>query len=538
MHAADRLDGLGTHLVADADCADEDEAARRKRAVRRNRALIDGERQHADGTRRKSVDTVRDRRPIRQRLLLAVRIVIRVAEREDFLGCALRQGHAVLARDLGQGILVLAAKRHGVLDLLVHLRAVCRDEAEDRVLRRIAADSLLAVDDGARIVAHAEVHELLKSRAQLAVSDILRARTVDESDGFELSLRDRARLIAEKEVQAARRLDARDLSDEHVVFEHLAHVLRRDDGDHQRQTLGHGDDDDDDGEHDGVDEVMRDDEPVRTVRHDTRHIEAVVDDEALKHEGDGDRHAADVAEVADLMREVRELHLEWRVAILVRLQLARDLAVERLVAERRRAHHSVAAADDGAAEHFVRVEEVRAFLRFLIALCRRRLCRFLRLAVQYRLIDLNRAVANDAVRRDLVARLQQHEIAHDDLVDGNLRQRAVAVDLTLNERRFLLQLLERILVLILRIRRDRRREDHGERNARGLIPCDLPEDRKDDVDDERHAENLDDRIVKTPLELLPEALAFLLRDAVRTVPLARRAHLFICQTLNLHKRSP
>ena len=64
---------------------------------------------------------------------------------------------------------------------------------------------------------------------------------------------------------------------------------------------------------------MRDDEPVRTVRYDTRHIEAVVDDEALKHEGDGDCHAADVAEVADLMREVRELHLEWRVAILIRL---------------------------------------------------------------------------------------------------------------------------------------------------------------------------------------------------------------------------
>ena len=406
------------------------------------------------------------------------------------------------------------------------------------MLRRVAADGFPAVDDGARIVAHAEVHELLKSRAQLAVSGILRARTVDESDGFELSLRDRARLVTEKEVQAARRLDARDLPHEHVVLEHLAHVLRRDDGDHQRQTLGHGDDDDDDGEHDGVDEVMRDDEPVRTVRHDTRHIEAVVDDEALKHEGDGDRHAADVAEVADLMREVRELHLQGRIAILIRLQFARDLAVERLVAERRRAHHSVAAADDGAAEHLVRMEEVRAFLRFLIALCRRRLCRFLRLAVQYRLIDLNRAVANDAVRRDLVARLQQHEIAHDDLVDGNLRQRAVAVHLTLDERRFLLQLLERILVLILRIRRDRRREDHGERDAHGLVPCDLPKDRENDVDGERHAENLDDRIVKAPLELLPEALALLLRDAVRTVPLARRAHLFICQTLNLHIISP
>ena len=317
------------------------------------------------------------------------------------------------------------------------------------MLRRVAADGFPAVDDGARIVAHAEVHEFLESRAQLAVSGILRACTIDESDGFELSLRDRARLVTEKEVQAARRLDARDLPHEHVVLEHLAHVLRRDDGDHQRQTLGYGDDDDDDGEHDRVDEVMRDDEPVRTVRYDTRHIEVVVDDEALKHEGDGDCHAADVAEVADLMREVRELHLQGRIAILIRLQFARDLAVERLVAERRRAHHSVAAADDGAAEHLVRVQKVRAFLRFRIALCRRRLRRFLRFAVQYRLIDLDRAVTNHAVRGDLVARLQEHEIAHDDLVDRNLRQRAVAVHLTLNERRFLLQLLEGILVLIL-----------------------------------------------------------------------------------------
>ena len=238
------------------------------------------------------------------------------------------------------------------------------------------------------------------------------------------------------------------------------------------------------------------------------------------------------------MREVRELHLEWRIAILVRLQFAGDLAVERLVAERRRAHHGVAAADDSAAEHLVRVEEIRAFFRFRVALRSRRLRRFLRLAVQYRLIDLDRAVTDDAVRRDLVARLQQHEIAHDDLVDGNLRQRAVAVHLTLDQRRFLLQLLERILVLVLRIRRDRRREDHGERDAHGLVPCDLPEDRENDVDGERHAENLDDRIVKAPLELLPEALALLLRDAVRTVPLARDTHLFICQTLNLHIISP
>ena len=226
------------------------------------------------------------------------------------------------------------------------------------MLRRVAADGFPAVDDGARIVAHAEVHELFKSRAQLVVSGILHTRAVDEGDGFELSLRDRARLVAEKEIQAACRLDARDLPYEHVVLEHLAHVLRRDDGDHQRQSLGHGDDDDDDGEHDRVDEVMRDDEPVRTVRHDACHVEAVVDDEALKHESDGDRHAADVAEVADLLREVRELHLQGRVAILVRLQLACDLAVERLVAERRRAHHGIAAADDGAAEHLVRVEEV------------------------------------------------------------------------------------------------------------------------------------------------------------------------------------
>ena len=283
---------------------------------------------------------------------------------------------------------------------------------------------------------------------------------------------------------------------------------------------------------------MRDDEPVRTVCEDARHIEAVVDDEALKHEGDGDRHAADVAEVADLMREVRELHLQGRVAILIRLQLACDLAVERLVAERRRAHHGIAAADDGAAEHLVRVKEVRAFLRFLIALWSLRLRRFLRLAVQYRLIDLDRAVTDHAVRRDLVARLQQHEIAHDDLVDGNLRQRAVAVHLTLDQRRFLLQLLERILVLILRIRRDRRREDHGERNAHGLVPCDLPKDRENDIDGERETQDLDDGIVKVPLELLPESLALLLRDTVRAVPLARRAHLFICQTLNLHIISP
>ena len=226
MHARDRLDGLGAHLVADPDRADEDKPARRQRPVCGNLPLVDGERQNADGTRGKAVDRRRDRRGIRQRLLPAALIVVGIAEREELFRRALGERHIVCARDLGQGVFILAVEGHRLTDRRVHLRAGARDEAEDRALRRVAADRLSVVDNGARIVAHAQIDKVLQPRAQLRIGSILPARAVNEGDRLKLPLRDRARLVTEEDVQAARRLNPRDLANEDVVLQHLAHVLR------------------------------------------------------------------------------------------------------------------------------------------------------------------------------------------------------------------------------------------------------------------------------------------------------------------------
>ena len=249
-----------------------------------------------------------------------------------------------------------------------------------------------------------------------------------------------------------------------------------------------------------------------------------MDHEALEHKGNRDRDAADVAKIADLPRERRELELERRVAVVIPLQLARDLTVEGLVAERRRPHHGISVADDRAAERLVRMEEVCTLLRLRIALHRRGLGRLLRLPVQNGLVDLDRSLADDAVCRDLVARLQKDVVAHDDLVNGDLRQHAAAVDLAFDERGLLLQFLKGVLVLVFGVRRNGCGEDDRECDAHGLVPRDLPHEGKDHVDAERDAEDLDDGIVEIPLELLPEPLARLLRERVRAVLLTRGAH--------------
>ena len=209
-------------------------------------------------------------------------------------------------------------------------------------------------------------------------------RAVEECHDFELPLRDRAGLVAEQQIQTAGCFDAADLPHEHVVFQHLAHVLRRDDCDHQRQTFRHRHDDDDHRQHNRFDERVQQIHPIGAVKADARHVEAVLNDDALKHECNRNRHAADIAELTDLLGEIGELQFQRRIAIFIQLQLACDFAVKSIVAERRRAHDGIAARHHRAAKHLVVIQKIgtRGGFGIVRVVRRRNFCLFLRLAVE------------------------------------------------------------------------------------------------------------------------------------------------------------
>ena len=133
------------------------------------------------------------------------------------------------------------------------------------------------------------------------------------------------------------------------------------------------------------------------------------------------------------------------------------------------------------------------------------------------MIDLNGAVDNHAVGRNFIAGLQQNAIAHDDVVDRNFGNRAVAIDFAFDERRLRLQRLEGTFVFVLGKGRYAGRENDCERDADRLVPLGLAHEREEDVQREREDQNFDDRIVEIALEFIPKALASLFRDAVIAV---------------------
>ena len=128
-----------------------------------------------------------------------------------------------------------------------------------------------------------------------------------------MALGDGAGLIAEKDVQRARGLDALRLAHQHVVVQHLAGVLHEHQGDHQRQALRHSAHDDDHGQRHRLDHVLDD---LRGAEGRVG-AEAAGGEDEVAHVHHCDDHGADVAELGDHARQLGKLHLQGRVRLVV-----------------------------------------------------------------------------------------------------------------------------------------------------------------------------------------------------------------------------
>ena len=120
------------------------------------------------------------------------------------------------------------------------------------------------------------------------------------------------------------------------------------------------------------------------------------------------------------------------------------------------------------------MQKIETLCCLILFPCHRTFARFFCLAVEDRLIYVDRSVQNDAIDRHFVSCLQEDAIALHEVVDSNFLQTSFPIYLTVNERCLFLQFLECILVPVLRICGDKRREQDGERNADRLEPCRLP----------------------------------------------------------------
>ncbi len=449
---------------------------------------------------------------------------------EYLLRCALDEGQVIVARYLGSGVLISGIERD--IAHCLHISAAggaCR-KSEDSALGGVAADHLhvlaLAGDHGQGVLMDRQGQNVLQLAAYLVKGLGFMQRAVDEGDRLQFALGDGTGLIGEQDIQGACGFDTCYFSYQDVVLEHFAHVLRGNYRDHQRKSLGDGHNDDDYCKHYGLDNRFKQGCPLKYALSEQKSLNsALAHEQCLCKHCDCNSDTADVAELAYAVSQLAKLELERSFAVVLDLELARDLAVNGFVADHRHFHNGVAGTYDASAENLVLVVEVKALVGVGPALGGGDLLCLAALAVQHGLIHLDVAVDDDTVRRDLVAGLEQDRVADNDVVDGNLRDLAVAVYLAHDPGSFLLELLECVLVSVLRECGNQRSQRDGNENTYRLVPLGgaLLDDaysaqyRQNHVDQQRHDEYLYHRVAEIPLELIKEALGSLLRHAVVAV---------------------
>ena len=138
-----------------------------------------------------------------------------------------------------------------------------------------------------------------------------------------------------------------------------------------------------------------------------------------------------------------------------------------------------------------------------LALCRG-LGALLRLAVQGGVVYLQSAVYQYAVRRDLVAGLEQHLVAHHHVVHIDHRDHAVAVDLALVLLRAVLQLPVFGVAGHPRLGRDEGHDQHGHDGAHGLVDLRVAEGPHDDHQGRDGQEDPDHGVAEGLFEFRPE----------------------------------
>ena len=249
LYLRNRLARLGAHIIADCSKPDEHD-------IRIDLILAEGlrrvsKRQDAHGSRGIGVYFfVQLRRieagdcPVRRERVFR--------PREQRLGCALVDDRTARGQ-LRLTEFVRRVKRLPLSDAVAVIclhRTVglCPEETHDRLIGRIAADDrTLLVVHGGGVHADGEFQLFIQSRMFLDLCEDTPACGKELHD-LKLSARDRARLVAEEDVQRARRLDTDRTAHKDAAREHAARILHEHERDHERQPLGHGADDDEDGE--------------------------------------------------------------------------------------------------------------------------------------------------------------------------------------------------------------------------------------------------------------------------------------------------
>ena len=474
-------------------------------------------------------------------MLVPVQAEVRLCRGQELLRRALVEGAPRLG-DVGLAELVGGVEALGPGDgvgghLIQLAEGLLSQKAHQRLVRGVSAHhAALAVVHGLGVLADGQVDQSLQLAAlgQL-IQGNGHAVGGEELHHLQVALGDGARLVAEQDVQGAGGLDALRLADQHVVVQHLAGVLHQHQGDHQGQALRHGADDDDHRQGHGLHDILDDHRrPGGEVR-----LKAAGGEDEVAEVHDGDDHGADVAEAGDHVRQLPQLHLQGGVRLIL-LHLLSHLAHHGGKAHLAHVQHALAVKQHSAPEQGVGVHKGVAgdVLRQGEGRVRRRLGALLRLAVEGGVVHLQGTVDQHAVRRDLVAGLEQDLVPHHHVVHVDDGDQAVAVDLALVLFGAVLQLAVLRIAGHAGLGGDKGHDQHRHDGADGLVDLRVPRDAHDDHQGRDGQQDADHRVLEGLLELRPEGGGLRVRDHVGAVLFPGFFNLFVSQSIKMHDVTP
>ena len=143
----------------------------------------------------------------------------------------------------------------------------------------------------------------------------------------------------------------------------------------------------------------------------------------MQHHSYGNQHTSGIAKAADLLCQALQLKLQRTFALVI-LQLLRQLSIDRVSANFCDLQHACALHNDAAAVHSFLCKKVY-FLAPGKACCRWQLLCLLAFTVERRLVKLQLALQQHAVRRHSVASLQNHRITDNNIVNRDFHRLAI-----------------------------------------------------------------------------------------------------------------
>ena len=176
--------------------------------------------------------------------------------------------------------------------------------------------------------------------------------------------------------------------------------------------------------------------------------------------------------------------------------------------------------------------------RQLEGFVRRGLGALLRLAVEGGVVHLQSAVDQHAVRRHLVAGLEEDLVPHHHVVHVDDRDQSVAVDLALVLLGAVLQLAVLGIAGHAGLGGDEGHNQHRHDGAQGLVDLRVIGDPHDQHQRRDGQQDADHGVLEGLLELCPEGGGFGVRDHVGTVLFSGFFNLFVSQSIKMHDVTP